>query len=180
MALNDVFFIMSLDNNTLNIYIKHCNTSKGGTMMTLVRWNPARDMMALRHDMNRLVHEFFRGTNGGERSWRMGSWRPAVDIYENDQALTLKAELPGFSKDDLQVEIKDNVLTLKGERKRESAVKEEQYHRVERAYGAFQRSFMLPTRVDAGKAEATFKDGVLELKLPKAEEAKPKRVGITA
>jgi HSP20 family protein len=149
-------------------------------MTTLVRWNPVRDVMAMRNDMNRLVNEFFRGGNAGEKGWWTGSWTPAVDVYENDQALMLKAELPGFAKDDVHIELKDNILTLKGERKRELDVKEEQYHRVERAYGAFQRSFMLPVLVDAGKAEATFKDGVLELKLPKAEEAKPKRIGITA
>jgi HSP20 family protein len=149
-------------------------------MMTLVRWNPTRDMMRTRNEMHRLVNEFFRGGNGGERGWWTGAWSPAVDMYESDQALTVKAELPGFSKDDVQVEIKDNVLTLKGERKREHEVKEEQYHRVERAFGAFRRSFVLPALIDADKAEATFKDGVLELKLPKAEEAKPKRVSITA
>jgi HSP20 family protein len=149
-------------------------------MMTLVRWNPTRDMMRPRNEMYRLVNEFFRGGHGGEGGWWAGAWTPAVDMYESDQALTLKAELPGFSKDDVQVDIKDNVLTLKGERKREHEVKEEQYHRVERVFGAFRRSFVLPALVDADKAEATFKDGVLELKLPKAEEAKPKRIGITA
>ena len=149
-------------------------------MMTLVRWNPARDMMAMRNEINRLASEFFRGSNGGRGGRRLGSRRPVVDMYESDQALTLKVELPGFSKDDVQVEIKDNVLTLKGERKRETDVKDEQYHRVERAYGTFQRSFMLPALVDAEKAAASFKDGVLELKLPKAEEAKPKPIKITA
>ena len=149
-------------------------------MPMLVRWNPVRDMLTLRNEMNRLVNDFFRGGNGGERSWWTGSWTPAVDMYENDQALILKAELPGFSKDDVHVELKDNLLTLKGERKRELDVKDAQYHRVERAYGAFQRSFMLPVSVDAEKAEATFKDGVLELKLPKVEEAKPKRISVTA
>ena len=149
-------------------------------MMTLVRWNPTRDMMRTRNEMYRLVNEFFRGGHGGEGGWWAGAWTPAVDMYESDQTLTLKAELPEFSKDDVQVDIKDNVLTLKGERKREHEVKEEQYHRVERVFGAFRRSFVLPALVDADKAEATFKDGVLELKLPKAEQAKPKRIGITA
>lgn len=149
-------------------------------MMTLVRWYPTRDAIRTRNEMHRLVNEFFRGRNGGEGGRWAGTWTPAVDVYERDQALILKAELPGFSKDDVQVDIKDNVLTLKGERKREQDVKEEQYHRVERMFGAFQRSFVLPALVDADKAEATFKDGVLELKLPKAEEAKPKRIGITA
>jgi HSP20 family protein len=149
-------------------------------MMTLVRLNPARDMLAMGNEMNRWAKQLFRGGNGGNKGWWTGSWMPAVDMYESDEALMLKAELPGFSKDDVHVEIKDNLLTLKGERRRETDVKEEQYHRVERSYGSFRRSFMLPVLVDANKAEATFKDGMLELKLPKAEEAKPKRIGISA
>jgi HSP20 family protein len=103
---------------------------------------------------------------------------PAVDLYESDQAVTLTVELPGFSKDDVQVEIKDHVLTLKGERKRDSTVKEERYPRLERAYGAFQRSFLLPTEIDADAAAATLKDGVLKLTLPKLEEAKPKAIKV--
>jgi HSP20 family protein len=149
-------------------------------MTTLIRWRPARDMLAMRNELNRLVNGFFGGSKESDGGRWQGSCAPAVDIYESDEALMLKAELPGFSKDDVQVEIKDNVLTIKGERKRESDVKAAQYHRVERAYGAFQRAFRLPAFVDADKAEATFKAGVLELKLPKAEEAKPRRVGITA
>ena len=149
-------------------------------MTALVRWKPTRDLVAMRNEMNRLVNELFQGGNGDKGSWWLGSWTPAVDMYESDRALVLKAELPGFSKDDVQVELKDNMLTLKGKRTREADVKEEQYHRVERSYGAFQRSFMLPMLVDADKAEATFKDGVLELKLPKAEEAKLKAIRITA
>jgi HSP20 family protein len=149
-------------------------------MMTLVRWHRARDMHAMQHEMNRLVNEFFRGGMRDKGSRRRGSWMPAVDMYEGDEAFTLKAELPGFSKDDVQVEIEDNVLTLKGERKRDTDVKDAQYHRVERAYGAFQRSFKLPALVVADKAEATFKDGLLELTLPKAEEAKPQPIRITA
>jgi HSP20 family protein len=147
--------------------------------MTLVRWSPSRDLMAMRDEMTRLFNDFFRGGEAHEGSWWAGAWTPAVDLYETDDGLVLKAELPGFSKDDVHLELKDNALTLHGERKRELDVKEEQYHRVERAYGAFRRSFMLPALVDADKVEATFKDGVLELKLPKAEEAKPKRIAIT-
>ena len=101
-------------------------------------------------------------------------------MSESDEAFTVKAELPGFSKDDVQVEIKDNRLTLKGERKRETDVKEAKYHRVERVYGTFQRSIRLPAVVDVDKAEAIFKDGVLKLTLPKAAEAKPKPISITA
>jgi HSP20 family protein len=137
-------------------------------------------MMYMQHEMNRLMNDLFRGGHKGNGGRPAGSWMPAVDVYENEQALILKAELPGFSKDDVHVELKDNVLTLKGERKREVEVKEEQYHRMERSHGAFQRSFALPIGVEAEKAEATFKDGVLELTLPKTEVAKPKRIGITA
>jgi HSP20 family protein len=148
--------------------------------MASVRWSPSRDLMVMRDEMTRLFNEFFRGGEAHEGSWWAGAWTPAVDLYETDDALVLKAELPGFSKDDVHLELKDNTLTLHGERKRELDVKEGQYHRVERAYGVFRRSFMLPALVDADKVEATFKDGVLELKLPKAEEAKPKRIAITA
>jgi HSP20 family protein len=101
-------------------------------------------------------------------------------MHESDEAFTLTAELPGFSKDDVQVEIKDNRLILKGERKRETDVQETQYHRVERVYGAFERSIRLPAVVDADKAKAIFKDGVLKLMLPKAEEAKPTPISVTA
>jgi HSP20 family protein len=101
-------------------------------------------------------------------------------MHEDDEACTLTAELPGFAKDDVQVEIKRNRLTLKGERKREMDVQETQYYRVERVYGAFERSIRLPTLVDADKAKAIFKDGMLKLMLPKTEDAKPKPISITA
>jgi HSP20 family protein len=149
-------------------------------MMTLVRWHRARDMHAMQHEMKRLVHDFFRDGLQDKGAARRDVWTPAVDMYEGDEAFTLTAELPGFSKDDVQVEIKDNRLTLRGERKREAEVKEAHYHRVERVYGAFRRSIRLPALVDADKAEAVFKDGVLKLTLPKAEEAKPKPISITA
>jgi HSP20 family protein len=149
-------------------------------MMTLVRWHRARNMHSMPHEMSRLVNEFFRGGMQDNGTRKQGSWTPAVDMHEDDEAFTLTAELPGFAKDDVQVEIKGNRLTLKGERKRETDVQETQYHRVERVYGAFERSIRLPTVVDADKAKAIFKDGVLKLMLPKAEDAKPKPISITA
>ena len=148
--------------------------------MTLVRWHRAQNMHTMQHEMSRLVHEFFRGGMQDKGARKQSSWTPAVDMHESDEAFTLTAELPGFSKDDVQVEIKDNRLTLKGERKRETDVQETQYYRVERGYGAFERSIRLPAVVDADKAKAIFKDGVLKLMLPKAEEAKPKPISITA
>jgi HSP20 family protein len=148
--------------------------------MALARWNPARDLMQMREEMDRLFNQVMgRGGDGEEATWGRGLWAPPVDIYETDDAFTLKAELPGFSKDDLQIELHDNRLTLRGERKHETDVKEEQYHRRERVYGRFERAFWLPTPVDADKIQATFKDGVLELRLPKSEAAKPKRISIT-
>ena len=148
--------------------------------MTLVRWHRARDMHAVRNEMRRLVHELYRGSRREAQAWKQDVWTPAIDLSEGDEAFTLKAELPSFSKDDVQIEIQDNRLTLKGERKRESDVQQVQYHRVERAYGSFRRSFRLPVLVDADKAEATFKDGMLKLTLPKTKEAKPKPISITA
>lgn len=103
----------------------------------------------------------------------------AAGGYLTDDELVIKAEIPGFSKDDVSVELKDNTLVLKGERRREAEVKEESYHRMERAYGALQRSFLLPTMVDQEKVKASYKDRVLELRLPKAEAAKAKRIAIT-
>jgi HSP20 family protein len=146
--------------------------------MALVRWTPVRNLLSLQEEMNRMFNEFFRGGNGGEQGWVAGAWTPPVDICETDDALVLKAELPGVSKDDVNIEIHDNTLILRGERKHEAEVKGEHYHRVERAYGTFQRSFVLPTMVDQEKVQATYKDGVLELHLPRLETAKPLRIAI--
>jgi HSP20 family protein len=146
--------------------------------MALARWTPARDIMSVRDEMNRLFNEFFGRGSTEEGTWFSGAWSPPVDIYETDAALVLKAELPGFSKDDIQIELKENTLAIRGERKREDEVKEGSYHRMERVYGTFQRSFLLPTTVDQSKVQATYKDGILELRLPKVEAAQPKRITI--
>jgi len=126
-----------------------------------------------------LFNQFFQGGTGEEAGWEVRTWTPPVDIYETDDALILKAELPGVSKDDVSIEIHHNTLVLRGQRKHEAEVNEDHYHRVERAYGSFQRSFMLPTLVDQEHVQATYHDGVLELRLPKSEASKPKRVAIT-
>ena len=128
--------------------------------------------------MDRMFEQFFWGGNGEEAGWGVRTWAPPVDIYETDDALILKAELPGVSKDNVNIEIHQNTLILRGQRKHEAEVKEENYHRVERAYGTFQRAFALPTLVDQEHVQATYKDGVLELRLPKSEAAKPKRIAI--
>lgn len=149
--------------------------------MAIVRWEPFRDLVSLQDRMNRLFDESFRGVSrgAGEEDWALGgSWAPAVDIFEHEGNIVLKAELPGVDSKDVDVRVENNVLTLRGERKFDSEVKKESYHRVERAYGAFSRSFTLPTVVDTDHIKAEFKDGVLRLTLPKREEAKPKQITI--
>lgn len=148
--------------------------------MAIVRWEPFRDMLSLQDRMNRLFDESFRGANrGADDDWALGgSWAPAVDIYEQNGNIELKAELPGIDPKDVDIRVENNVLTLRGERRLDNEVKRESYHRVERAYGAFSRSFTLPTVVDTEKIQAEYKDGVLRLVLPKKEEAKPRQIQI--
>jgi HSP20 family protein len=147
--------------------------------MTIVRWEPVRDLLGLRERMNRLFEESARGLGRGqEEDWVMGAWAPAVDIYEKGTDVVLKAELPGLDPKDVDIRIENNVLTLKGERKIEDEIKQEDYHRVERAYGGFTRSFTLPSTVDTTNVKADYKDGVLRITLPKREEAKPKQIQV--
>jgi HSP20 family protein len=147
--------------------------------VALMRSSPARDLLSIRDEMNRLFNDFLGRAEGQEGAWLTGVWAPPVDIRETDDAVILKAELPGFSKDDVHIELHNNRLTLRGERKHEAEVKEEQYHRRERAYGSFQRAFLLPATIDQEQVTASFKNGILELRLPKSETAKPKRIAIT-
>ena len=146
--------------------------------MAFVRWTPGRDLMPMREEIERWLHRVLRPGDGDDETWMRGAWAPPVDLYETDEAFVLKAELPGFATEDLQIEFHDHRLTLRGERQRETEAKEEQYHRRERAYGRFERTFWLPASVDAEKIHASLKDGVLELRLPKSEAAKPKRIAI--
>ncbi len=145
--------------------------------MTLVRWKPMREMSWMPRDLNRAFNEFF-GVPTMTSDLLERDWVPAVDIYEKDSEINVKAELPGLSKDDVSITIENNTLTINGEKKRENEVKEENYHRVERSYGSFQRSFSLPSTVDTGKVKATFKDGILMVSLAKREEAKPKKIEV--
>jgi HSP20 family protein len=130
--------------------------------------------------MDRLFSHYLGRTGSEEEALAPGVWAPAVDIYETDEKLVIKVELPGLKKEDIDIEVRDNTLTLKGERKFEKEIKRENYHRVERAYGSFQRSFTLPSTVKQEAIEASFKEGILEISLPKAEEAKPKQIKIQA
>lgn len=148
--------------------------------MAIVRWAPFRDLVSLQDRMNRIFDESFRGlAPQGEDDWALGgSWAPLVDIYEHEGNIVLKAELPGVEPKDVDVRVENNVLTLRGERHIDNSVKRESYHRVERAYGTFTRSFTLPSVVDTEKIKAEFKEGVLHLTLPKKEEAKPRQISI--
>jgi HSP20 family protein len=145
--------------------------------MAIVRWEPFRGLTTAQGELERLFREAFSPVSGeGELSTR--TWAPPVDIYENGDNLVLKAELPGVDPKDVEIRVEDNTLYMKGERKFEKEVKEENYHRVERSYGNFTRSFSLPNSIDADKVSAEYKDGILTLTMPKKEEAKPKTIKI--
>jgi HSP20 family protein len=148
--------------------------------MTIVRWEPFRDLVGLQDRMNRLFGEAYRGSaRTGDDDWALGgSWAPAVDIFEKDGNIVLTAELPGIASKEVDIRVENNVLTLQGERKFDKELQKDSFHRVERAYGSFTRSFTLPTVVDTNKIKAEFKDGVLKVTLPKREEAKPKQIQV--
>ncbi len=149
--------------------------------MALIRWtDPFRDIAVLQDRMNRLFGDFLEGGHPHEEGLGTGIWMPKVDIYETKDAICVRAELPGVDKAAVNVEVKDGVLTLRGERKLEKEVKEENYHRIERSYGTFHRSFSLPSSVDEEKVTARMNDGVLEVDLPKKEQAKLKQIRIAA
>ena len=147
-------------------------------MSAIVKFDPFRDMVTLRDRMDRLFEDSLSKARGGEEEFGITTWAPAVDIYETKDNLVIKAEIPGIEKKDVSIEVKDNTLKLKGERKYEKDVKEENYHRMECSYGSFQRTFSLPATVDQEKISASFKNGMLEVTLPKKEEKKPKQIEI--
>ena len=149
--------------------------------MAIVRWQPFRDLVGLQDRMNRLFDEAFQGSGrSADDDWALGgAWAPAVDIYEQDGSIVLKAELPGVDPKDVDIRLENNVLALRGERKLDTEVKRESYHRVERSYGTFTRSFTLPSVVDQEMIKAEYKDGVLRVTLPKKEEAKPRQINVS-
>ena len=147
-------------------------------MMNLVKWNPWRDMPAMPDRLNRFFDDPFFSIGRMAEDSGLGMWNPAVDLYEKDDHFMIKAELPGVDKNDINIDLKDRLLTLSGERTHDKEVNEENYYRRERSYGKFQRAFTLPADVDSDKIEAEFKDGVLQIKVPKPEEKKAKKVTI--
>jgi HSP20 family protein len=141
--------------------------------MSLVRWEPFRDLLALQDRLNR---GFDAARQPGEE--QLGTWAPAVDIYETEKEIVLKADLPGMNLADVDISLNNSVLTVRGERRFEKEVKEDNYHRVERAYGNFVRTFTLPNTVNAEQIEASYDAGVLRITMPKREEARPKQIKV--
>jgi HSP20 family protein len=145
--------------------------------MAIIRWDPFRDLVTLREKMNRLFEDTLP-YRGEEKELIAGSWTPAVDIYEKENALVLTTELPGLDEKDIEIKIEDNSLTLKGERKFEKETKEDDYHRLERSYGSFSRSFTLPRYIDEDKINAEYENGILKITMPKKAELKAKKVKV--
>jgi len=145
--------------------------------MTFVRWNPSlQDMATNQERFSRMLDGVY---GRPQEDLTRSAWVPAVDIYSNGQhELVLKAELPDMKEEEIEVTVEDNTLTLRGERKLDAEVTEDQFHRIERSYGSFARTFSLPPTVDAGKVNAQYKAGVLTIRLPLREEAKPKQIKV--
>ena len=144
-------------------------------MSNIIRWEPAREMMTLREAMDRLFDDAFtRPLSLSGNTWSI----PAVDMYQTDNEVVVKAALPGIKADEVQINVTGEVLTLKGETKQENETKEKAYHIREQRWGAFERSLVLPTEVVADKAKADFENGILTITLPKADEVKPKTINI--
>jgi HSP20 family protein len=146
--------------------------------MNLVRWDPFRELEDVSERLNRMFGRPAGRREDGKETLIVADWIPTVDISETETEYVIKAELPGMKKEDVNVTLEDGVLTIQGERKQESEEKGKKHHRVERSYGSFVRSFTLPDYVDGTKVTASFKDGVLNLHLPKSEKAKPRVIEV--
>jgi HSP20 family protein len=149
--------------------------------MALVRWEPVRELNTIQHEMNRLFNTFFDTSTGpnGNGNGTARRWIPAMDLVETEDTFVLRADLPGLAEEDVKIEVHDNVLTISGERRFESEVTKDGFHRLERGSGNFARSLTLPEGVDADAIAAAFDRGVLEVRIPKPEERKPRRVQIS-
>ena len=146
--------------------------------MALVRWQPVRELSSLQNDMNRLFNTFFDTPTAGNGGSAQRRWIPAMDLVETDDHFVLKADLPGLTEQDVSIDVEGDVLTVSGERKAENEEKGDGYLRVERSYGAFRRSLTLPEGVEPDAVTASFERGVLEIRIPKPEQRKPRRVAI--
>jgi HSP20 family protein len=152
--------------------------------MALIKWKPATrldpfaDLMGVRSEINRLFDSMAGHGRLDTTDLFDGDWAPAIDVFENDDKVVIKTELPGLSDEDIEVDILGDTLTIKGEKKKEDEQKDRHYHRLERVYGSFHRSVTLPGEVVSEKAKASFKDGVLEIHVPKKEEVKSKQIKV--
>ena len=146
--------------------------------MTLVRWDPFRELEEMSDRLNRMFNRPSTGSKNGREALTVADWTPTVDISETEGEYLIKAELPEVKKEDVKVTLEDGVLTLSGERRQEKEEKHAKYHRMERSYGSFVRSFSLPELVDESKVKAEYKDGVLSLHLPKSEKVKPRAIEV--
>ena len=144
--------------------------------MAIVRYNPFRDLRTIQEQMNRLIDQAWNRESGEDI--REGAWQPPVDIYEDESSVIIKAELPDVDQKDIEVKIEDNTLILRGERKQDNSIRKENYHRIERFFGSFQRSFALPLTIDRENVKASCEKGVLTIILPKKEETKPKQINV--
>src|ERR671939_518856 len=145
--------------------------------MAIVRWEPFRELATLQNEMNRLFNSAFDAPSPGNGG-TLRRWMPAMDLVETDDHFVLRADLPGMSESDVNIEVEDRVLTISGERKAEHETSKEGYHRVERAFGSFSRALTLPEGVDPESVEASFDRGVLEVRIPKPEQRKPRKISI--
>ena len=146
--------------------------------MTIVRWEPLREFSTLQNEMNRLFNTVFDAPSAGNGGSTLRRWMPAMDLVETGDHFVLRADLPGLSEDDVKIEFEDGTLTVSGERQAEHEAKAEGYYRVERAFGSFSRSLTLPQGIDPEAVTANFDRGVLEVRIPKPEERKPRRIEI--
>jgi HSP20 family protein len=146
--------------------------------MAIVRWEPFRELATLQNEMNRLFNTAFDAPAGPGNGGTLRRWLPAMDLVETDDHFVLRADLPGMSESDVNIEVEDRVLTISGERKAEHETTKEGYHRVERAFGSFSRSLSLPDGVDPESVQASFDRGVLEVRIPKPEQRKPRKISI--
>jgi HSP20 family protein len=146
--------------------------------MALTRWDPFRDLLSLQERMNKLFEDSLARSSSPAGESAAGTWSPPVDIIEKEDEILLRAELPGIDLQNVDLQVHDDTLVLRGERQFDKETKKENYHRIERAYGTFSRSFTLPSSVDQGSIKAKLKDGILEVHLPKVQSAKPRPIPI--
>ena len=146
--------------------------------MTGLRWDPLRDLLAIHDRMNRLFESALSGSDFGEDTTEIGAWTPISDVVETESAIVVTSEVPGLDQRSIEIKLADNILTIAGERKVHRESDSDQYHRMERAYGPFSRTFTVPVGVDSEKISASYRDGVLSVVLPKRAEAAPRKITV--